>query len=127
MDTGVNLLVGWVAVLVGLITGAGIGLFFHGDAWLGGYGSWPRRMIRLGHISFIGTGLLNIGFALTCRELVDVPSLPLATMLLAASTVAMPAVCFLSAWHKPLRHAFFIPVSLMIVGVGELVIRGWLL
>lgn len=122
-----NLAVGWISILVGLVIGSGIGMFFHVDTWLGGYGSWPRRMIRLGHISCIGTGLLNIGFALTMAHLSELDELPVASLLLMLSTVAMPGVCFLSAWRKPLRHAFFIPVGCMIGGVAELVFRGWIL
>jgi len=37
--------------------------------WLGGYGSWPRRMLRLGHIAFFGLGIINLAFALTARTL----------------------------------------------------------
>lgn len=127
MNAGLNLCIGWIAILVGLIAGAGIGVLFHREDWLGGYASWPRRMVRLGHISFLGTGLLNLAFAGTLRLASGDLQLPVASALLAASTVAMPAVCFLSAWHKPLRHLFFIPVGCMIGGVGELVLRGWLL
>ncbi|HMF37455.1 MAG TPA: hypothetical protein VKF17_12475, partial [Isosphaeraceae bacterium] len=60
-----NLTVAWLAILLGLISGTLLGLFFHREDWLGGYGSWRRRMLRLGHISFFGTGLLNLSFALS--------------------------------------------------------------
>jgi hypothetical protein len=30
---------------------------------------------------------------------------------------SMPACCFLSAWKKPFRHLFFIPVGGVLVGV----------
>ncbi len=126
MAAGINLAVGWIAVLVGLIAGAGIGLFFHDDAWLGGYSSWSRRMVRLGHISLLGTGLLNVAFALTLQRDISIAPLPVASALLAVSVLAMPAVCFLAAWRKPFRHAFAIPVSCLIVAVGELVIKGGL-
>jgi hypothetical protein len=126
MAAGINLAVGWIAVLVGLMAGAGIGLFFHDDAWLGGYSSWSRRMVRLGHISLLGTGLLNVAFALTLQRDISIAPLPVASALLAVSVLAMPAVCFLAAWRKPFRHAFAIPVSCLIVAVGELVIKGGL-
>ena len=60
-----NLCVGWIAILAGLLAGATIGMFFHADEWLGGYQSWRRRMLRLTHISLVGTGLLNLAFALS--------------------------------------------------------------
>lgn len=127
MSASFNLCVGWTAILVGLIAGAGVGLFFHDDAWLGGYGSWRRRMIRLGHISFIGTGLLNIAFAATLQRQPNATTLPAATVLLALGAVSMPAVCFLSAWRKPFRHWFVVPVGCLIAGVAELLVRGRLL
>ena len=30
---------------------------------------------------------------------------------------SMPACCFLSAWRKPFRHLFFIPVLGVLVGI----------
>ena len=41
-----NFQVAWIAILAGLLTGAAIGMFFHAEEWLGGYGSWRRRMLR---------------------------------------------------------------------------------
>ena len=58
-----NLSVGWIMILLGLFAGAVVGMFFHDDQWLGGYGSWRRRMLRLTHISLLGTGALNLAFA----------------------------------------------------------------
>src|SRR5271154_2490223 len=95
----INFLVAWVAILIGLGTGTVLGLFFHDENWLGGYGSWRRRMIRLGHISFFGTGFLNLAFALSVRHigLEPVPAVASAGFVLGA--LAMPTVCFLSAWR----------------------------
>ena len=127
MSPGFNLWVGWVSILIGLGSGAIVGLFFHDEAWLGGYATWRRRMIRLGHISFIGTGLLNIAFAVTLQVGPNATSLPVAAALLAIGAFSMPAVCFLAAWHKPFRHWFVVPVGCLIVGVSDVVVRGWLL
>ena len=51
-----HLVIAWVAILVGLLSGTVIGQFFHREEWLGGYHSWRRRMVRLGHVAFLGTG-----------------------------------------------------------------------
>jgi len=119
----INLIAGWIAILAGLLSGAGIGLFFHDEKWLGGYGSWQRRMLRLGHISLIGTGLLNVLFALSSRaEYVDFPlRLGSIAMLLGACT--MPAVCTASAFYKPARQLFFIPVLSLVIGTAEIAYR----
>ncbi len=67
--TDLNAITAWIAVMAGVVTGIGAGLFFHREAWLGGYGSWPRRMIRLGHISFFGIAALNLGYSLSVHGL----------------------------------------------------------
>jgi hypothetical protein len=112
----VNLWVGWLAILVGLLAGAGIGLFFHDETWLGGYASWRRRMLRLAHVALVGTGLLNIAFGLLPARGGSSPFGPrCASVLFAAGAVAMPLACLLSAWRKEMRHLFFIPVSILVV------------
>ena len=124
-----NFLAAWVAILVGLLTGTAIGLFFHDADWMGGYASWRRRMMRLGHISFFGTGFLNLAFVVSVEHLQlrgsGPPPLASAGFLLGA--FAMPAVCFLSAWRESFRHLFFIPVAALILATADVllsVVRG---
>jgi hypothetical protein len=116
----INLAAGWIAILAGLLTGTGLGLFFHNEQWLGGYGSWQRRMLRLGHISLIGTGLLNIVFALSTAARHG-PVTPLGSIAMLLGAVTMPAVCTASAFCKPARHLFFIPVLCLLIGTAEIV------
>ncbi len=120
----VNLHVGWIGILTGLLAGAAIGMFFHDEAWLGGYGSWRRRMLRLAHISLLGTGLLNLAFALSVDFLkLDAPP-QLAAVLFVVGAVAMPLVCLLSAWQGVFRHLFFIPVLSLVIATGDFIYRG---
>lgn len=121
-----NLSAGWIGILAGFLTGAIIGLFFHGDTWLGGYGSWRRRMLRLGHISFFGIGFVNLAFALTVNLLKPADPLVLPGLLLVAGAIAMPTICFLSAWRKMFRHLFVIPVVCLVLGVSIFIFRGLL-
>ena len=65
VPTDINVIAAWLGVLAGVLTGVASGLFFHREEWLGGYGSWPRRMMRLGHISFFGLGFLNMMLAVS--------------------------------------------------------------
>ncbi|MBI4479400.1 MAG: hypothetical protein HY651_05210 [Acidobacteria bacterium] len=46
----VNEPLGWGAVLASLAMGIYMGQKFQREDWLGGYGSFPRRMVRLAHI-----------------------------------------------------------------------------
>jgi hypothetical protein len=107
-----HILAGWIGVLLGVLSGALFGLAFHKENWLGGYDSWSRRMLRLGHISFFGLALLNFMFSISIGLqalhgiLVQVGS---AFFLLGAPT--MPAACFLAAWKKTYKCLFPVPVA----------------
>jgi hypothetical protein len=110
---------GWVGMLLGVVSGAVIGLFFHREDWMGGYGSYRRRLTRLGHISFFGLALVNFAFAFTQHVLaLDVSWAKAAMWGFLVGAATMPACCFLSAWRKPFRHLFFIPVTAVLLGVG---------
>ena len=111
-----NLNAAWIGILVGFLTGAAQGLFFHDEAWLGGYASWPRRMMRLGHISCFGLAFINLAFVVTTDHLRTGTGLFWPSLLFIAGAFSMPIVCYLSAWRKPARHLFFVPVLSLIVG-----------
>lgn len=118
-----HLLAAWVGFLCGVLSGAAVGLFFHREDWLGGYSSFPRRLIRLGHISFFGLGLLNALFALTVAIVPVVELLGrLASIGLLTGAVTMPLCCFASAWRKPLRCLFPIPVTSLLGAVSLIVV-----
>lgn len=105
-----NLIAAWVGFLAGALCGATLGLFFHDEDWLGGYGSWRRRMLRLGHIAWFGLGLINIAYVASLRALAIAAPNPWPGPLFIVALFTMPAVCYLAAWRKPLRHLFPIPV-----------------
>lgn len=121
-----NLCLGWVWITAGLISGAAVGLFFYDPNWLGGYGTWRRRLVRLGHISFLGTGLLNLAFAFTFPIQTGNPPPVLASWLLAVGAATMPAVCFLAAWRDGLRHLFPLPVASLIGAGLSIIFQGLL-
>ena len=113
-----NFWAGWVGMLLGLVSGAIIGLGFHNETFAGGYASFRRRMLRLGHVAFFALGMVNVLFALTLNSSSVVPGSPqIASASLAAAGFTMPAVCFLAAWKKPFRHAFPLPVMLVLVPI----------
>jgi hypothetical protein len=118
-----NLWAAWIGILLGMASGAALGLFFHDERWLGGYDAWPRRMLRLGHISFFGIAFLNLSFAVTLYLTGLDGALKAASLLLIVGAVLMPTVCFLAAWRKPLRHLFPAP-ALSLVGAALLTLLG---
>ena len=113
----VHLFAAWAGFVCGVLSGAVVGLLFHKDDWLGGYSSYPRRLLRLGHISFFGLGLLNALFAVTVA-LVPFNELTarIASLGLLIGAITMPLCCFASAWRKPLRVFFPIPVVSVLIG-----------
>jgi drug/metabolite transporter (DMT)-like permease len=120
-----HILIGWGSMIMGALSGALIGLFFHRDEWAGGYASFRRRMMRLGHIAFFGLGILNLLFAYTTQSITLTQSyLAIASTGFIVAVIAMPLCCFLTAWRKPFRHLFPIPVLGVLAGVVPIVLGG---
>jgi hypothetical protein len=108
-----NAIVACAGITLGVVSGAVVGLRFADEEWMGGYSSWPRRMVRLGHIAFFGIGFLNLAYAMTVGPLHWRGTAAMSVSLALANGL-MPAVCFLAAWRKPLRVLFFVPVLLIL-------------
>lgn len=108
-----NFSAGWWLILTAFATGAVLGMGFHREDFLGGYSSFRRRLARLGHISLAALGGLNVLYGLS-----PIPTNAMPGWLLLAGGIAMPLICFLTAWKPVFRHLFFIPVTLLVLGVG---------
>lgn len=113
----------WLAILAGFASGSAIGLGFAGADWLGGYGGWRRRLLRLGHIACFGMAFVNLAFAATVGAVGFAESLEWPSRLFIVATVGMPLVCFLAAWRAPLRHLFVLPVGCLLWGAGWLIVH----
>src|SRR2546421_6088855 len=106
----INLIIAWVWILLGFLSGMVLGLFFHRENWLGGYGSLKRRMYRLAHISLPALGAVNLLFYLTIHAAPFTPALAIASITFITGAISMPICCVLLA-HFPKTHALFsIPV-----------------
>lgn len=119
----INLYAAWICFLCGCLSGIVPGLFFHRADWLGGYASWERRMIRLGHIAFFGLGLLNVAFVVSADALGLERGLEAASVLFVVGAATMSLVCFLSAWKPIFRNLFCIPALSVTAGVALFVWR----
>lgn len=119
MSAAMNESFGWCWVFVGFLAGGWLGLSFNKADWLGGYSSFPRRLVRLGHISFIGLGVLNILFSLSaarCR--LEPMQMQVASIALIVGAIGMPIACGLTAWKASLKPIFYIPVASLLIAVG---------
>jgi len=115
----INFQAAWISIMLGLLTGVVQGLFFHKEGWLGGYNSWERRMLRLGHVSFFGVAFLNIAFIVSAAYLhLGDSDIWWSSRLLLLGQVTMPVVCYLTAVRKSFRHLFFVPVLSLVGGTG---------
>ena len=116
----VNLLLAWLWILFGFVTGLMLGLFFHHENWLGGYGSFKRRMYRLAHISFFGLGAVNLLFCLTAREFsLAGPFTDVASRAFIIGALTMPVCCLVTA-HCPKAHWLFAVPVLSLIAAGIL-------
>ena len=115
----INLMAAWAGILLGFLSGTVLGLFFHREDWLGGYGSFRRRLYRLGHISFFGLGAVNLFFWLTVKlsPLAGAP-VNVASGAFILGAITMPLSCALMAHFPKVRLVFAVPVvSLMTGGI----------
>ena len=113
----INLVLAWAWISLGFLSGMLLGLFFHRDDWLGGYGSFKRRLYRLGHISFFGLGAVNLFFYFTVRALGSSgPAIELASWAFVAGAVAMPVCCLLMAHFPRTLPLFAVPVLSLLLG-----------
>lgn len=121
MNYSLNLFVGWCSFLAGAVSGMIIGLRFHRSDWLGGYDSFARRMVRLGHIAFFGLGFINILFALSAPRASRAGNWASALLLVGVATMSLN--CFLSAWRPAFRRWFFIPAGATAGGIVALLLH----
>ena len=112
-----NWTVGWALVLAAFLSGAILGLGWQRENFLGGYSSFRRRVIRLGHIAFAALGLMNVVFSLSPLPTPGTLPARLASICFIAGGVMMPLVCFLTGWRPAWRHGFVLPVLALVAAV----------
>jgi hypothetical protein len=115
---------GWSLVLAGLLVGSVLGFFFHREEFLGGYDSFRRRLVRLGHIALIALGLVNVIVSFVLALPTDLESASVASWSLLIGSLSMPAMCFLTAWRPSFRPGFALPVVALVLAVFLLLVGG---
>jgi hypothetical protein len=119
-----NLVLAWVWLTMGFVSGLLLGSWFHREDWLGGYGSFRRRLYRLGHISFFGLGMVNFCFYFTLRLLGNTScGLEVASWAFVVGALTMPACCLVMAHFPRCRLLFAVPVLSLLLG-GSLTVLG---
>jgi hypothetical protein len=119
-----NWYVGWGLILSAFLVGAILGLFFYREDFLGGYASFQRRILRLGHIALAALGMINILYSLSPMASGSSLQTRVASVGFMIGGATMPAVCFLTSWRVSFRHLFFVPVSALIIAVIQTLRSG---
>jgi hypothetical protein len=115
-----NLIVAWVWILLGFVSGFALGSNFHQEQWLGGYASHKRRLYRLCHISFFGLALVNLMFYFTAKGFAHPSSgVVVASWGFIVGAVSMPICCLVMA-HFPKSRALFLVPVLSLITAGTL-------
>jgi hypothetical protein len=118
-----NRTVGWISLVVGIATGLVMGLWsFDGPvavpAWLGGYAETPRRLARLGHIAFIGLGILNLLLAQELpRSALGTTGRLVAARAMTTGNILLPLTLFAAAAWPPVKYAMALPATCVFVAV----------
>ena len=110
-----NLAFGWLSIGLGFASGAILGIYFRSADWLGGYDALRRRLVRLGHIAFIGLGIINILYEVTIPYMTGTPTrFAVCHWGFIIGAIAMPLSCFATAWRQWLHPLFVIPVTSLV-------------
>ena len=112
-----NLVFAWLGVVAGFVSGVYLGVNFHRPDWLGGYGSFQRRLYRLAHISFFGLAIVNFMFYLTARQFSAAGlAQSVAASAFVIGAISMPLCCILMAHFRKAHALFAIPVISLLAG-----------
>lgn len=112
-----NFSLGWIWIVAGFVAGALLGMGFQKEDFLGGYTSFRRRLYRLAHIAFFGTGILNLLFFLTACVLGPGElRMAVAGWAFLVGALAMPFTCLLCGSFPKLKSVFALPVVALTTG-----------
>jgi hypothetical protein len=119
-----NILIGWCGMVAGALLGLTFGLWAESREWAGGYASFRRQAMRLGHIAAFALGMMNVIYGFSIAHLIELPKWLQVTGSIAmiAGGVFMPIVCLLAAWRRPMKYVFPLPATCVLVAVG---IQAW--
>ena len=113
-----NEIFGWACILASVAMGSWMGVRFQQESWLGGYGTLPRRMVRLGHIALAALGIVNIEFGRSVGELaISAGVMRGASAAFMVAAISMPACCLLTAAGLRRFEIFAIPVVSLSMGL----------
>jgi len=127
-EGGWNRRVGWTSMAVGVGTGLVMGMWsFDGPMpvpeWLGAYDAVSRRLVRLGHIAFLGLGSLDVLLARELPRLTISPAMKrLCSRAMIFGNVFLPLVLVGAGASHAVKYALPLPATAVFVA---LVLAAW--
>lgn len=121
----------WAWMAVGIAIGACLGMFaFEGPLpeprVLTDYSSCNRRLLRLGHVAFIMLPLISMSYAEHIGATTLSPSTQVSAVVLCwIGMVGVPLVCVVSAFYRPIKYAFPVPVASFLVCLVMMAVGKW--
>jgi hypothetical protein len=118
--------IGWAIMAFGALVAMATGLQAHRDDWFGGYGSYRRLMLRLGHICYFAMGALLVLYSSVVPEPWHPPGalVYFGVLSMVAGAITLPTVCLLAAWRGPFHLPFALPVGFVIAALVARVVMG---
>lgn len=87
-------------------------------SWLGEYGDTPRRLARLGHIAFLGLGIINLILARELEELaLSRRAMRVASAAMNFGNVFLPLTLFAAAAYHPAKYFMSLPATSVLVAL----------
>ena len=119
-----SILAGWCGMILGALLGMAFGVHAESRDWAGGYGSFRRQALRLGHVAAFALGIINVLYGLCTRGLVLLPdwAAVAGTVAMIIGGFLMPAVCLAAAWRRSLKYLFPLPATCVL---AALAIQAW--
>lgn len=108
----------------GALLGMVFGLRAESRDWAGGYGSFRRQSMRLGHIAAFALGIINVLYGSMSTGLSTLPGwvATVGSVAMICGGLLMPAVCLAAAWRPPFKHLFPVPATCVLAAV---VVQAW--
>ncbi len=126
-----NRRVGWLSIAAGIGSGLVLGMWsFDGPmdvpAWLGDYSSTGRRLVRLGHIAFVGLGVIDVLLAREMPRLVlSEARRRVAAGAMIFGNVFLPLVLVAAGPWRPVKWLLPVPAVAVFVAISVMAWGAW--
>jgi hypothetical protein len=119
-----NIILGWITMVTGILSGAIIGMYafagpFPAPKGHKDYADLPRRMVRLGHIALVMLPLINVVYGQFIDSIPVSDSLKLfGSWCMIVCMFGVPLFLFMASVYLPFKYLEVIPVTAGAIGLA---------